>query len=74
MEYKITVQTFFRTPTGAEFVKDGKRYSMSADQLDCWIRQAKLMGFRIMMKNDLWVSLARVENEIEVFLDRLNRK
>lgn len=72
MKYGITVQTFFRKKAGVEFMKGDKRYEMSNEQFECWVRQARLMGFRIMMDNELFVSLSRDENEIETFLNKLN--
>ena len=72
VKYEITVQTFFRNKTGVEFVKGDKRYEMSNEQFECWVRQAQIMGFRVMMDNELFVCLSRVENKIEVFLNKIN--
>lgn len=71
MKYKITVQTFFRNETGVEFVKNGELYKMNNEQFECWVRQAKLMGFRVMCDNKTYVSLSRTEKEIEIFLKEL---
>jgi hypothetical protein len=73
MKYEITSYSFFRTAKGAEFVKDGKRYEISKEQLECLLRQYRLMGFRVIFDNDLFVSVSKVENAIEVFLEALRK-
>lgn len=73
-DYKITSYNFFRTPHGAEFVKNGELYQISKEVLDCMISQYQLMGFQIIFNNECFISVAKVENAVEVFLDRLNKK
>lgn len=72
MKYEITVYNFFRTMDGgADYVKDGKLSHVSGEMLNCLLNQYKLMGFRVIFDNECFVSVSRVENEIEIFSKKL---
>ena len=71
MKYEITTYNFFKVGNDFEFVKDGKRFSFTAEMMTYMLNQYKMMGFRVVFDNDCVISVARVENEIEIFLEKL---
>jgi len=72
MTYEVTSYNFFRTSDGgADFVKDGKLFHLSAEMLNCLLNQYKVMGFRVIFDNDCFVSVSKAENETENFLGKL---
>lgn len=75
MTYEVTSYTFFRTiGGGADFVKDGKLFHWSAEMLKCMINQYRIMGFRVICDNECFISVSKVNNEAEIFLEKLAKK
>lgn len=75
MTYEITSYNFFRTiGGGADFVKDGKLFHLSAEMLNCMINQYRIMGFRVIFDDNCFVSVSKAENEVENFLEKLAKK
>jgi len=75
MTYDVTSYNFFRTSDGgADFTKDGKLFHLSAEMLKCMISQYKIMGFRVIFDNECFISVSKVENETENFLEKFAKK
>jgi len=68
MKYEVTTYNCFKVVGGgADFVKNGIVYHMSAEMLNCMIHQYKMMGFMVVCDNDTFISIAKVTNEINIF-------
>jgi len=75
MTYEVTSYNFFRTSDGgADFVKEGKLFCLSAEMLNCMINQYRIMGFRVIFDNARFISVSKVENEVEIFIEKLAKK
>lgn len=71
MERKIISYNFFRVGNHWEYVKDRKLYILSDEIMECMKNQYKMQGFMIMFDNTSFLSVARVENDLECFLQEL---
>jgi hypothetical protein len=74
MKYEVTSYTFFKVGNHYEYVKDEKRYTFSSEMMACMVTQYKLMGYMVVFDNDCFLSVAKVENAIEIFMEKLQKK
>lgn len=55
----VTAYHFFRMGNQFELVKDGNRYTFSAEMVTCLINQYRLMGY-IIETTELWISAVKI--------------
>lgn len=73
MEAKVTSYIFFRREDRYEYVKDGQIYQFSREMIECLSRQYRLQGFMVFADNENWFIVSRVDNEVELFMERLRK-
>lgn len=73
MERKVISYNFFRVGNHWEYIKDRKMYEISDEIMDCLLNQYKMQGFKVVFDNTAFLSVARIDNEIECFLEELRR-
>jgi len=73
MKYKIKSYSFLKINGKYITLKDNKQYEFSAEMFECMQRQYILMGYKVFLETDTVISFSKVENEIEVFLNILNK-
>ena len=73
MERKVTSYNFFKVGNHWEYIKDCKIYIIEDEMMECLLSQYKMQGFRVIFNNTAFLSVARVDNEMECFLEALRK-
>jgi hypothetical protein len=74
MKYEVTSYNFFKVGNHYEYTKDGKLYTFSSEMMNCMVTQYKLMGYMVVFDNDCFLSVAKAENKMEIFMEKLQKK
>lgn len=70
----MKVYNFFKVGGHYEYIKDQKITYLTTKQFDCMANQYKLMGYMKVNDNNMVVSFAKDEKEIENFLKKISEK
>lgn len=73
---KAQVKSYIFRKVGAhwEYIKDNHVTEISAKVMECMANQYRMMGFMKVIDSPELLAFSKVENEIEIFLEKLLKK
>lgn len=74
IEPKVTSYIFFKVGNHYEYIKDGMIYTYTEEMIACLKNQYRMMGFMIFADCEGGLIVSRVDNEIEIFSEKLSKR
>lgn len=74
MKAQVTSYIFYRRADGYDYITKDKRLIFISDKMmECYRRQYTLQGFMTFADNENWLIFSRVDNKVEIFMEKLNK-